>query len=51
VEIVVNKHPRNTLASLKAAKSLDVMTNTDREVIIAPPEEVLVTDSSENFIK
>jgi hypothetical protein len=35
VEIEVNKHPHNTLVSLKA-KILDVMTNTDREVIIHP---------------
>jgi hypothetical protein len=38
VEIEVNKHPRNTLASLKA-KILNVMTNTDREVIIPPSKK------------
>jgi hypothetical protein len=38
VEIEVNKHPRNTLASLKA-KILNVMTNADREVIIPPSKK------------
>jgi hypothetical protein len=38
VEIEVNKHPHNTLASLKA-KILNVMTNTDREVIIPPSKK------------
>jgi hypothetical protein len=33
VEREVNKHPHNTLASLKI-KILDVMTNIDRKVII-----------------
>jgi hypothetical protein len=35
VEIEVNEHPFNTLASL-IAKILGVMTNTHREVIILP---------------
>jgi hypothetical protein len=54
VEIEVNKHPHNTLASLKA-KILDVMTNTDREVVISPCKKFwslteAVVEASGNFI-
>ncbi len=43
VKIEVNEHPLDTLASLKA-KILDIMANSDREVIISPLQEVLVSD-------
>jgi hypothetical protein len=51
----VNKHPHNTLASLRA-KISEVMTGIDREVVICPYKMFwswieAVVDASKDFIK
>jgi hypothetical protein len=55
VEREVNKHPHNTLASLRS-KISEVMADMDREVIILPYKKFwsrieAVVDASGDFIK
>jgi hypothetical protein len=55
VEREVNKHPHNTLASLRA-KILVVMAKVDREVVIpackrVQPRIEAVVEENEDFIK
>ena len=55
VEREVNKHPHNTLASLRY-KVLEEVANMDREVIIPPYQKFwsrieAVVDASGDFIK
>jgi hypothetical protein len=55
IEREVNKHPQNTLASLRS-KISEVMADMDREVIIPPYKKFLfrieaIVDASGDFIK
>jgi hypothetical protein len=55
VEIEVNEHPHNTLASLRS-KISEVMADMDREVIIPPYKKFwsrieAVVDASGDFMK
>ena len=55
VEIEVNEHPHNTLASLRS-KISEVMADMDREVVIHPCKKfwsriAAVVEASGNFIK